>query len=138
MSAPAQVQKQTPPPAKPAPPKLETYAEVGDIVEWFADADFSSEPLAAIVTNVGMGTSLDANVLNKSMGDMIPMDGVRHMDDPFARDGRDVSGGGWRHKPMTVVHRRQALATKSLVWEGRRLVDPKTAAAPPETPAPQG
>lgn len=131
--------KKKDPPPPPTPPPLDRYVEVGDPVMWYPGGDESADPHAAIVTSGGQQDTIVASVFDASLMGVIPQDGCRHMDDPRIRN--DSSGGGWRHKPLTVAVRRLLLENELLAWHeykpgSFRLVvtwpgDPKPAAAQP-------
>lgn len=99
------------------PPSLETYAEAGDVVQWFPSADPDASPHVALVTQVGIGGVLTVNTFHPDLRDCLPMDGCRHMDDEKVKNGNDTGGGGWRHKPLTVLLRRAAIAQNWLAWD---------------------
>lgn len=106
------------------PPPLDKYVEAGDPVEWFPSADPSAPPHVALVTLAGLNFTITANTFHPDLHDSIPMNGCRHIDDPKAREGFDNGGGGWRHKPLTVILRRLAIEQGWLAWDERtgRLV----------------
>ncbi len=117
-----QAKKSAQPDVPPPPPDLEVYAEAGDPVEWYESASESTPATVGLVTAVGQNGVVTVNVFHPDLRDSIPMDGCRHMGDPLAKDGRDATGGGWRHKPLTVILRRLALAQGWLEWKGNKLV----------------
>lgn len=120
--APAQPPPKTPKKAPPGPkepspvPPLATYAEVGDIVDWFPGADKNEKGQPLIVTQVGQDTRIDGNLVNLNYGPTIPMDGAYHVDHRMAQV--DNGGGGWRHRPLTLAVRTMLVHTGLLVWAG--------------------
>lgn len=109
------------------PPSLETYAEVGDPVEWFPGADPTLNPEPAIVSQVLLNGQVTANQFSPYWKDVLPQSPCFHMSDPAARLDGNQDGGGWRHKPQTIALRRMLIAQGFLKWKGNRLVaaDPK-------------
>lgn len=121
--------KKPQPEVKPAPPPdLETYAEVGDPIEWCPSADPTAEPWCAIVSQVLLGGQVTASTISPHWKDTLPMTPCFHMSDKAARLDGNQEGGGWRHKPQTLALRRMLLAQGFLRWEGGKLV----AAEPPK------
>lgn len=119
-------------------PNLERYAECGDVVEWFPSADKNEPPQTAIVTKIEMPLEgrVVANVMSPDWGDTRPMDGCHHVDDPRARLDGNSDGGGWRHKPITILLRKMLLASGAMWWQGGRLVE-KPEFKPAVEPKPQ-
>ena len=77
-------------------------AELGDAVLWSEGGEGSSEPVAAVVTALGMGSAVTLNVLAPNMHNMRIIDGVRHADDPDAKPEDRMSSGSWRFGPRIL------------------------------------
>lgn len=120
-----------------SPRDLETYAECGDAVEWFPSADKHEEPHTAIVSKVGLGGVVVANVISPYWNDVLPKEPCYHVDDPKARMDANQDGGGWRHKRTTVATRKLLIGLAAMWWENGKLVEkPEVKMPEPKTPPP--
>ncbi len=72
---------------------------IGKLVYWYHGADKNQEPLTAIVTQVGF-ENLGLSVIKPSTYNMYVVDGVRHVDDPRARENEFQESGGWQLMPL--------------------------------------
>lgn len=127
-----------PPKPPPEPPDLETYAEAGDVVDWFPATDRNEAPQTGVVTQLGNDTKVAVNVFHPALAYTVCQDGCYHIDHPKAQI--DLGPGGWRHKPMTVAARRLLLKAGLLRWNedcSRLVVNPAAVAeGPAEEPKP--
>ena len=81
--------------------------QVGDIVFWYPDGARTLAPFPAIVTVVGQ-SAINVNVFSQHQYNTRPQDGVRHIDDPLARDVELREQGAWdyipQHKKLLELH----------------------------------
>lgn len=137
---PAKQKPVRPPPAPPKPPPLELYVEVGDTVHWYPGADPGEAGQLAVVTQRLIDTKVSCTVIHPLMTMLMPQDGAYHMSHPKAQI--DNSGGGWRHRPITIAIRRMLIEVGVLEWneECTDLVPAKPkppAEVPPAEPKPK-
>jgi hypothetical protein len=86
-------------------PKIPTFVmpqvREGQIVDWFHGGDSNGPPIPAIVTKVNTG-HVALNVIQPNITNFKALDGVRHVDDPQAKEWELVEQGGWRHTKDTL------------------------------------
>lgn len=92
--------------------------ERGDIVYWYDGGARSSAGHVAIVTNVGSAT-ICVNIVDPNSYNMRIRDGVRHLDDPRARDSELQENGAWDYTP-----RMRREIDRDASWaEARKILD---------------
>jgi hypothetical protein len=123
-----------PEPEPPPKPDLEQYVEIGDTVEWYAGGMLSSPPWPGIVSQIGMDTSLNLNVVNANYQNMHLKDGVLHLSHRNAKADWNKSGG-WKHRPITVAVRRLCLTLGLLAWQLKKNNEWELVCTSPETVA---
>lgn len=81
-------------------PKMTDYGtpEVGQDVWWFPARGM--EPHAAKITQVNSG-SVNLAIFEPDMRQLLPRDGVRHVDDPRVRPIEIEESGLWDFTPLT-------------------------------------
>jgi hypothetical protein len=73
---------------------------IGQIVHWFVEGNRRQTPCPAIVT--GLGTkSIELSLIAPNYQALVPKSGVRHCDDPEAREVEFRASGSWDHTPET-------------------------------------
>lgn len=108
--------------AKPTTPRLETYAKVGDTVEWFPASDPTDSPFVGVVTQKLLNFQVTVNAMSPDWPNVLPLSPCYHMSDANGRKDGNQEGGGWRHKPETIAVRRMLIDQGYLVWQGNELV----------------
>ncbi len=88
--------------------QVATYAvpdvQIGQTVYWYPDNKRSQKPSVAFVTDVGVRT-VDIAMLQHGIPQVFCKEGVRHIDDPKARESEVNQNGCWdliRRKPRPV------------------------------------
>lgn len=120
-----------PEPEPPPKPDLEQYVEIGDTVEWYAGGVTANPPWPGVVSQIGMDTSLNLNVVNANYQNMHLKDGVLHVGHRNTRADWNKAGG-WRHRPITVAVRRLCLSLGLLEWRLKKNLEWELACADPE------
>ena len=77
--------------------------EVGQIVHWYPDGDRNQQPHAAIVTRVANRT-VSLNTVVPSILNFLPREGVRHVNDPDARQVEFRENGAWDYTKQHREH----------------------------------
>lgn len=118
---------------------LDQYADIGMAVRYYPQADETSRYTTGYVSARGHGTALTVNVITQDHANCVPMDGVRHMDDPGARTAELAEQGGWRHVPLTLATLRMLMLHDIIRWAedaaGNPVLDVTTLdAGPPPVP----
>lgn len=75
--------------------------EIGDIVLWHHDSGEAASCLA-IVTRVN-GPRVSLSRLEHNFYNLLPIDGVRHADDPDKSQFHDPEVGVWSHRPAHLA-----------------------------------
>lgn len=108
---------------KPNPPSpMHLYADIGDVVNWYAGGDPSLTPIVGYVVSkspgFAPGTSNLTLVLLTGSG-MGQKEGVLHMtNDRCRRPGNP--NGGWMHRPADLAFKAFMLAVGALTWDGKQ------------------
>jgi hypothetical protein len=87
--------------------------EVGQVVHWFHDQGNDQLPYAAIVSAIGM-RSITCNISMPDNYNFMVRDGVRHRDDPAAREGDVKDAGCWTHTDATLQLQDMRKAIRAL------------------------
>lgn len=92
--------------------------DVGDVVHWYPTGVSSEQPLAAIVTGIGLGgQTLNLNVLDPYSYNLRIRDGVRHLTDPRCKEVEFREYGAWDLTPRERGYRLLAKQVKELLGQ---------------------
>lgn len=91
------------PPLKFDPVGSAAGVDLCDAVLWYDGDPQSSPPFPAIVTRLGMGTSLTLAVLTPDRNTLMVKDGVKCRADPTVRDDERTHAGVWDYHPKTKL-----------------------------------
>ena len=87
-------------------PKPDTLGQktdvmLGDIVYWYDGRPGEIEPAAAVVTRVGVGTSLSLSLIEQQNVRIRTKDGTKHHTDPTINEHDLMTCGTWDFHPRT-------------------------------------
>ncbi len=99
---------------------------IGQIVCWYEGGSKGREPQAAIVTATHQ-RSLNLNIFDQRSYNMRVRDGVRHLNDPDARDSEKIEVGLWdftaRDKDINKVIREFDELSKTVLEDIQAIKD---------------
>jgi hypothetical protein len=75
--------------------------ELGDLVYWYPDGQRSDKPFVAVVTGIGVGSSVCLNIIDPFSHNMHLRDGVRHINDKAALQEELRLSGSWDYTPQS-------------------------------------
>lgn len=96
----------------------------GQMVVWHSDGDRNTVPVAAMVTEVG-DRAVTVTLFDKNRVGLVPMDGVRHVSDPWLKEHRDENGA-WDYHPLDLIVRDKIQGLEAKVQELKSLLDELT------------
>lgn len=96
---------------KPEAPEYQMPKPVlGDVIYWYATLEPQEKPLPALVTGIGK-RSISLNYFSHQNFNTMPLDGVRHREDPGLVKGQHYEDGVWDFSPQS---KRLALLERKL------------------------
>lgn len=96
----------------------------GQVIVWYSDCDKSTEPVAGMATSVG-DRAITITLFDKNRVGLVPLDGVRHLSDPWLKEHRDENGA-WDYHPLDLIVRDKIQGLEAKIQKLEELLNELT------------